>query len=79
MPKGMLKFFNVDRGYGFMTPDDGGTDVFVHITAVEAAGMGTIKEGQIVSFEIENDPRSGKARAGPLKPASGAVGRIKLA
>jgi CspA family cold shock protein len=69
MPKGMVKVFNVDRDYGFMTPDDGGTDVFVHITAVEAAGMGTIKEGQIVSFEIEKDQRSGKARAGQLKPA----------
>jgi CspA family cold shock protein len=46
MPKGMLKFFNVDRGYGFIAPDDGAADIFVHITAVEAAGMGRSRKAR---------------------------------
>ena len=50
---GTVKFFNSERGYGFIKPDDGGRDVFVHITAVERAGLQTLREGQKVSFEIQ--------------------------
>ena len=53
MPFGTVKFFNTDRGYGFITNEAGGPDVFVHITAVERAGLGTLKEGQNVSYELE--------------------------
>lgn len=55
--QGTVKFFNVDKGYGFIKPDDGGRDIFVHVTAVETAGLGTLAEGQRVSFEIEPDKK----------------------
>ena len=54
---GTVKFFNGERGYGFIKPDDGGRDVFVHITAVEAAGLKTLNEGQRVSFDVEIDKK----------------------
>jgi cold shock protein len=54
---GIVKFFNTDKGYGFIKPDDGGRDIFVHITAVERAGMTTLGEGQKISFEIEPDKK----------------------
>jgi CspA family cold shock protein len=54
---GTVKFFNAERGYGFIKPDDGGRDVFVHITAVEQAGLKTLAEGQLVSFEVEPDKK----------------------
>jgi cold shock protein len=69
MPVGTVKFFNVNKGFGFIAPDGGGNDVFVHATAVERAGMGTLREGQKVSFETETDRRSGKTAATNLKPA----------
>ena len=57
---GTVKFFNTERGYGFIKPDDGGRDVFVHITAVEQAGMKSLTEGQRISFDVEPD-NTGKA------------------
>ena len=58
---GTVKFFNVSKGFGFISPDGGGKDVFVHATAVERAGMRALSEGQRVSFEIEPDARGSKA------------------
>ena len=55
--QGIVKFFNAEKGYGFNKPDDGGRDIFVHITAVEQAGMTTLAEGQKISFEIEADKK----------------------
>ena len=63
---GIVKFFNTERGYGFVKPDDGGRDVFVHITAVERAGMRSLNEGQKVSYEIVTE--RGKQAAGNLQP-----------
>jgi CspA family cold shock protein len=54
---GTVKFFNGERGYGFIKPDDGGRDVFVHITAVERAGLKDLKEGQRITFEVEPDKK----------------------
>jgi cold shock protein len=70
MPIGTVKFFNVNKGFGFISPDGGGNDVFVHITAVERSGMGSLREGQKVSFETETDRRSGKTAATNLRPAA---------
>jgi CspA family cold shock protein len=66
---GTVKWFNPTKGFGFIQPEDGGQDVFVHISAVERAGMGSLNEGQKVSFELEKDPRNGKTSAGQLGPA----------
>jgi len=68
MTIGTVKFFNADKGYGFIAPDGGGNDAFVHISAVERAGMGTLQKDQRVSYEIEND-RSGKQSAVNLEAA----------
>ena len=62
MATGTVKFFNPDKGFGFITPEGGNKDVFVHISAVERAGMGTLKDGQRVAYELEND-RQGRASA----------------
>jgi CspA family cold shock protein len=67
MPVGTVKFFNTQKGYGFIQPDDGSKDVFVHITAVERAGMRSLNEGQKVSFEIVTE--RGKQAAGNIQPA----------
>ena len=67
MATGTVKWFNGQKGFGFIQPDDGGQDVFVHISAVERAGMGSLNEGQKVSFELERDQRSGKTSAGQLQ------------
>jgi len=66
MPVGTVKFFNTDKGYGFITPDTGGSDSFVHISAVERAGLTTLSQNQRVSFELETD-RRGKQSAVDLK------------
>jgi cold shock protein len=66
MATGTVKWFNEQKGYGFVQPDDGSKDVFVHISAVEGAGLRTLKEGQKVSFEIVTDKRTGKSSAGNL-------------
>ena len=68
MPTGPVKFFNADKGYGFIQPEDGGTDAFVHISAVEAAGMRTLDRDQRVSYELEQD-RRGKMSAVNLQSA----------
>ena len=69
MATGTVKWFNSTKGYGFIQPDDGGKDVFVHISAVEQAGLRGLDENQKVSYEIEVDRRSGKESAGQLKTA----------
>ncbi|HEX5378646.1 MAG TPA: cold-shock protein [Phenylobacterium sp.] len=67
MTTGTVKWFNGQKGFGFIQPDEGGGDVFVHISAVERAGLGTLHEGQKVSYELERDSRSGKMSAGQLQ------------
>ena len=69
MNTGTVKWYNETKGYGFIQPDDGGKDVFVHISAVERAGMRNLIEGQKVSYEIQTDKRSGKDSAGNLQAA----------
>jgi CspA family cold shock protein len=66
---GTVKWFNATKGFGFIQPDDGGNDVFVHISAVERAGLGTLREGQKVSYEVVPDRRSGKSSADNLRVA----------
>ena len=68
MPIGKVKFFNSDKGYGFICPEDGGSDSFVHISAVERAGMTTLRPDQRVSYEVEVDQR-GKSSAVNLQDA----------
>ena len=65
--QGSVKFFNADKGYGFIKPDDGGRDIFVHITAVEQANLTTLNEGQRVSYEIEPDKKGKGPKAVDLK------------
>jgi CspA family cold shock protein len=69
MQTGVVKWFNGQKGFGFIQPDAGGNDVFVHISAVERAGLGSLAEGQKVSFELERDQKSGKMSAGQLQAA----------
>jgi cold shock protein len=69
MNKGTVKWFNNQKGFGFIQPTDGGNDVFVHISAVERAGMTTLNEGQSVSFDIVADRRTGKSAAENLRAA----------
>lgn len=68
MITGTVKFFNIDKGYGFIAPEDGSTDAFVHITAVERAGLRTLNKDDRVSYELETD-RRGKASAVNLQAA----------
>jgi cold shock protein len=63
MATGTVKWFNTEKGYGFIAPDQGSTDVFVHVSAVQRAGLNTLNEGQKVSFDITQDRRSGKDSA----------------
>lgn len=65
--KGTVKWFNNQKGFGFIQPESGGTDVFVHISAVERAGLSTLNEGQKVSFDVVADRRSGKSAAENLR------------
>ena len=69
MATGIVKWFNATKGFGFIQPTDGGTDVFVHISAVERAGMRDLNEGQKISYDIVADKRTGKSSADNLKPA----------
>jgi CspA family cold shock protein len=69
MTMGTVKWFNETKGYGFIQPDNGGPDVFVHVSAVEQAGMRSLVEGQKISFEILADRRTGKSTAAMLKTA----------
>lgn len=67
MNTGTVKWFNAQKGFGFIQPDDGGKDVFVHISAVERAGMRSLNEGQKISFDIVADRRTGKSSAENLR------------
>jgi CspA family cold shock protein len=67
MASGTVKWFNNDKGFGFIQPEDGGQDAFVHISAVERAGLRTLREGQKVSYELVQDKRSGKVSADNLQ------------
>jgi CspA family cold shock protein len=67
MASGTVKWFNSQKGYGFIQPDDGGNDVFVHISAVEQAGLKGLNEGQKINYEVLTDRRSGKSSAGNLR------------
>jgi CspA family cold shock protein len=69
MATGTVKWFNATKGFGFIQPNDGGADVFVHISAVERAGIGSLNEGDKVSYELEKDRKSGKMSAGQLQRA----------
>ena len=69
MAIGTVKWFNEQKGYGFIQPDQGGKDVFVHISAVERSGLPGLREGQKISYEVEADRRSGKESATNLKVA----------
>src|SRR5215207_4384826 len=87
MATGTVKWFNEQKGYGFIQPDQGGKDVFVHISAVERSGLGSLREGQKVSYDVEADRRSGKGprrtsgphkrpRHGPLPSKPSSSGRL---
>jgi cold shock protein len=67
MTTGIVKWFNSQKGFGFIQPESGGTDVFVHISAVERAGLGTLNEGQKVSFDVVADRKTGKSAAENLR------------
>jgi CspA family cold shock protein len=67
MNTGTVKWFNSQKGFGFIQPEDGGKDVFVHISAVERAGLNTLNEGQKVSFDVVDDRRTGKSSADNLR------------
>jgi CspA family cold shock protein len=69
MANGTVKWFNTDKGYGFIKPQDGSKDVFVHISAVERSDLRTLNEGQTVSYELQRDQRSGKESAVNLRSA----------
>ena len=70
MPTGTVKFFNENKGFGFISPEGGGADSFVHISDVERSGMSTLREGQRVTYDVEDDQR-GKQKATNLKSADG--------
>ena len=67
---GTVKWFNDQKGFGFIQPDNGGNDVFVHISAVERAGMRSLKEGQKISYDVQRDPKKGKDSAANLQDAA---------
>lgn len=67
MATGTVKWFNSQKGFGFIQPDQGGADVFVHISAVERAGLRSLNDGQKISYELVQDKRSGKTSAGELR------------
>ena len=69
MQKGTVKFFNTAKGFGFITPEGGGKDVFVHATALERAGLRSLSEGQKVSFDTEQDRRTGKTAVAKIEMA----------
>jgi CspA family cold shock protein len=70
MQVGTVKFFNTQKGFGFIQPEDGSKDVFVHISAVERANLGTLREGQVIRFELVTDRKTGKVSADSLEQAA---------
>ena len=70
MATGTVKWFNMEKGYGFIQPDEGGADVFVHISAVQASGLQKLDEGQKLSYELQEDPKKGKTAAVNLAEAA---------
>src|SRR5437764_15328031 len=74
MTRGTVKFYNGHKGFGFIQPDQGGKDVFVHATALERAGIASLQEGQKVSFDTQTDARSGKIAVGRLEVMYGPTG-----
>ncbi len=70
MQTGTVKWFSDEKGYGFIEPSEGGADVFVHISAVQAAGMNTLREGQKISYELQKDPKKNKTSAANLQEAA---------
>lgn len=70
MATGTVKWFNTQKGFGFIQPDEGGADVFVHISAVEKSGMRGLNEGQKISYDVQTDPKNGKAAAVNLQNAA---------
>jgi len=70
MATGTVKWFNGQKGFGFIQPDDGGADIFVHISAVEKAGMNSLHEGQKLSFEVQEDQKKGKSSAVNIQEAA---------
>ncbi len=68
MPTGTVKFFNAQKGFGFIVVDGGGPDVFVHVSALESSGLDGLNEGQKVSFDTKMDPKKGKPNAANVKP-----------
>lgn len=70
MPSGTVKWFNTTKGFGFITPDEGGADVFVHISAVEQSGMNGLNEGQKINYDLQDDPKKGKSFATNLSEAA---------
>lgn len=70
MASGTVKWFNPTKGFGFISPDEGGDDVFVHISAVEQSGMNSLNEGQKVNYELQEDPKKGKSFAANLSEAA---------
>jgi CspA family cold shock protein len=69
MPTGTVKWFNPAKGFGFIQPEDGTADVFVHVSAVERSGIGNLREGQKLTFDVERSPKNGKMSATNLKSA----------
>lgn len=69
MATGTVKWFNAEKGYGFIQPDEGGKDVFVHVSAVEQAGLRNLQEGQKIDYEVVPDRRTGKSAAANLRAA----------
>lgn len=69
MPQGTVKWFNAQKGFGFIQPDDGSKDVFVHISAVERAGMSNLNEGQKIAFDVVDNRKTGKSSAENLRAA----------
>ena len=76
MPTGTVKWFNATKGFGFIQPDDGSKDVFVHVSAVERAGMDSLREGQKVRYEVREDSRSGRTSAEDSAPRLGDGGSL---
>lgn len=67
MPTGVLKVFRADKGYGFIKPDDGGPDVFVHVNDAQNSGLPQLRDGMRLGFDLETDPRKGRTKAGRLR------------